>query len=116
MPNYLESQHTCNIISYILSFKIITSYLSTACPKYEKPILNKYDFSSLFVLDINKVFYFCHDLKAIVKHITIQFTTYLLIVAMGVLLVNQACNTHTHRLPDGTVIMHAHPYDKSAEE
>jgi hypothetical protein len=55
-------------------------------------------------------------LKTIVNHITIQVVTYLVICAIGVLLLNTAVYTHTHKLADGTFITHAHPYNKSTDD
>jgi hypothetical protein len=38
-----------------------------------------------------------------------------LIVVVGIHSLNSFFNTHSHRLPDGTVITHAHPYDHSSD-
>ena len=35
---------------------------------------------------------------------------------MGLLVLNKGVYTHTHQLPDGTVYVHAHPYDKQSEK
>ncbi len=34
---------------------------------------------------------------------------------MGMLIANKAVFMHTHRLNDGTIIEHAHPYNKSTD-
>ena len=39
----------------------------------------------------------------------------LLILVMGCLLVNQAIYTHTHVLPDGSLVSHAHPFSKNTD-
>ena len=39
----------------------------------------------------------------------------LLILVMGCLLVNQAIYTHTHVLPDGSLVSHAHPFSKKTD-
>lgn len=44
-----------------------------------------------------------------------KLTTALLIVIMGCLLINQALYTHTHVRPDGSIVSHAHPFNKSQE-
>jgi len=32
---------------------------------------------------------------------------------MGMLIVNKSIFTHTHKLADGTIMIHSHPYDRS---
>ncbi len=44
-----------------------------------------------------------------------KFTIALLIVIMGCLLINQALYTHTHVRPDGSIVSHAHPFNKAQE-
>ncbi|SCD21912.1 putative membrane protein [Proteiniphilum saccharofermentans] len=39
----------------------------------------------------------------------------LLIVVLGLFILNNAVFLHAHRLPDGQVILHAHPYKKSQD-
>lgn len=39
----------------------------------------------------------------------------LLILLMASLLFNQALYTHTHILPDGSIVSHAHPFNKKEE-
>ena len=36
-----------------------------------------------------------------------------LIAVMGMLTLNQSANLHTHILNDGTIVTHAHPYQKA---
>ena len=44
-----------------------------------------------------------------------KFASGLLILVMGSLLVNQALYTHSHVLPDGSIVAHAHPFNKTQE-
>ncbi len=39
----------------------------------------------------------------------------MLILIMGIMLINKAIYTHVHVLPDGSVIVHAHPFSKNTE-
>ena len=39
----------------------------------------------------------------------------MLIVIMGSLLLNQALYTHVHVLPDGSIVSHAHPFQKTQQ-
>ena len=39
----------------------------------------------------------------------------LLIAVLGLFILNNAVFLHAHRLPDGQVILHAHPYKKSQD-
>lgn len=39
----------------------------------------------------------------------------LLIVALGLFILNNAVFLHAHRLSDGQIILHAHPYNKSQD-
>ncbi len=48
-----------------------------------------------------------------VKKIAIQLFACLTISIIGLLLVNNSIFFHTHKLADGTLITHAHPYNKS---
>jgi len=43
-----------------------------------------------------------------------RITLAMLILVMGGLLVNQALYTHTHVMPDGSIVSHAHPFSKNA--
>ncbi len=52
-------------------------------------------------------------MKMSIRNIIIKSTTFLMIGILGMLIANKAIFTHSHRLSDGTVIEHAHPYDKS---
>ncbi len=44
-----------------------------------------------------------------------KLITGLLIVMMGGHLINKALFTHSHLLPDGSIVTHAHPFNKGAE-
>ena len=50
-----------------------------------------------------------------INNIIIKSVAWLVIVIMGILIVNKAVFIHTHRLTDGTVVEHAHPFDKSTD-
>ena len=52
-------------------------------------------------------------MKTAVKNITIKLVTWLVIGMMGMLIANKAVFMHTHKLSDGTVIEHAHPFNKT---
>lgn len=39
--------------------------------------------------------------------------TYLMIGIMGLMIANKALFMHTHKMADGSIIVHAHPYNKS---
>jgi hypothetical protein len=42
-----------------------------------------------------------------------KIITFGMICIMGMLIINNSVFMHTHKLSDGTVIIHSHPYDKS---
>ena len=44
-----------------------------------------------------------------------KITIALLIMIMGCLLINQALYTHMHVLPDGSIVSHTHPFNKTQE-
>ena len=52
-------------------------------------------------------------MKSTVRNITIKFVTLLMIGIMGLFIANKAIFLHDHKLNDGRIIEHAHPYDKS---
>ncbi len=52
-------------------------------------------------------------MKEACKNITIKLVILLLTGVMGLLIANKATFMHVHKLSDGTIIVHAHPYDKS---
>jgi len=54
-------------------------------------------------------------MKTIVNNITIKSVAWLMIGIMGVLVANKAVFVHSHILNDGTIIEHAHPYNKSTD-
>ncbi|MEA3444739.1 MAG: hypothetical protein U9R19_08440 [Bacteroidota bacterium] len=47
------------------------------------------------------------------KNVAIKSVAFLMIGVMGMLVANKAAFMHTHKLNDGTIISHAHPFDKS---
>lgn len=55
-------------------------------------------------------------MRTFVQNIIIKSVVCLLIVLMTLLVVNNALFTHMHRFTDGTVIIHAHPYNKTADK
>ncbi|MCK9451617.1 MAG: hypothetical protein M0Q90_08000 [Bacteroidales bacterium] len=54
-------------------------------------------------------------MKATVKHITLKIVILLMTGVMGLLIANTAIFLHVHKLHDGTIISHAHPYDKESD-
>lgn len=48
-----------------------------------------------------------------VKKITIRIAALVMIVISLMLIANNSVFLHVHHLPDGTVVAHAHPYNKS---
>jgi len=59
--------------------------------------------------------YFAYGMKGSWHRILEKLTIGLLILVMGSLLVNQALYTHNHVLPDGSIVSHAHPFNKTQE-
>ncbi|MBN2610651.1 MAG: hypothetical protein JXB00_03765 [Bacteroidales bacterium] len=47
------------------------------------------------------------------KNTIIRIVAVLLILLTGVVIVNKSLNIHVHRDANGSVFVHAHPYDKS---
>jgi hypothetical protein len=54
-------------------------------------------------------------MKATVKYITLKIVILLMTGVMGLLIANTAIFLHVHKLNDGTIISHAHPYDKESD-
>lgn len=52
-------------------------------------------------------------MRKAVKNITMQFIIYMMIGTIVMLIANKAIFIHVHKLADGTIIIHAHPYNKS---
>ena len=52
-------------------------------------------------------------MKTTVRNITLKALTYLMIGMMGLLITNKAVFMHVHKMGDGIVVIHSHPYDKS---
>lgn len=52
-------------------------------------------------------------MKKSVKNIAIKFIAILMIGSIGMLVSNKSIFMHTHKLADGTIITHSHPYNKS---
>lgn len=48
-----------------------------------------------------------------VKNIIIKFIAFLMIGIMGMFIADRAIFLHSHKLNNGIIITHAHPYDKS---
>jgi len=59
-------------------------------------------------------YYFCFWMKGKAHILFQRITMALLILVMGSMLVNQALYTHTHVMPDGSIVSHAHPFSKNA--
>jgi len=53
--------------------------------------------------------------KTTFKNTTIKAIAFLMIGAMGLFIINKLVFSHLHKLEDGTVIEHAHPYDRSSD-
>ena len=47
------------------------------------------------------------------RDITTKFFTFIMIGLMGMLIANRCIFTHTHILENGSIVFHAHPYDKT---
>ena len=60
-------------------------------------------------------FYFCQFMKMSNRNITIKAVIYLMIAFVIMLMVNKSLFIHTHIMPDGTVVVHAHPYNKTSD-
>ncbi len=52
-------------------------------------------------------------MKTTIRNITIKLVIFLIIGVMGMFIVSKTIFMHAHRLNDGTVIVHTHPYNKS---
>lgn len=57
--------------------------------------------------------YFRRGLKGIIKHILIHAFTWLLVLSMGMVITNKVVFFHVHKLADGKIVTHAHPFNKS---
>jgi len=66
------------------------------------------------MLNHRNQYYFCLWMKRKAQLLYKKITVALLILVMGSLLVNQALYTHTHVMPDGSIVSHAHPFSKNA--
>lgn len=60
-------------------------------------------------------YYFYFRMKGIVHRGWKNVMLGMLFMILGSLLLNQALYTHTHVLPDGSIVSHAHPFNKSQE-
>ncbi len=54
-------------------------------------------------------------MTSFVRNITIKVFSFAVIALMGLLITNNGVFTHSHKLEDGSVVIHAHPYDKSKD-
>ena len=54
-------------------------------------------------------------MNSFVRNIAIKSFTFLMIGVMGLLIANKGLFTHTHKLENGTLVTHAHPYDKKQD-
>ncbi|MBN2272905.1 MAG: hypothetical protein JXR41_03790 [Bacteroidales bacterium] len=52
-------------------------------------------------------------MKKTISHIIIKVTIFFMVGLMGMLIANKAIFTHSHQLKDGTIVNHAHPYNRS---
>lgn len=49
------------------------------------------------------------------KHISFKTVALLMVTVIAMLTFNQSVNIHTHKLDDGTIVSHAHPYNKTSD-
>ena len=49
------------------------------------------------------------------KHIRLKSVALLLVAVIAMLTFNQSVNLHSHKLADGTIVSHAHPYNKTSD-
>ncbi|MEA3494845.1 MAG: hypothetical protein U9R42_02300 [Bacteroidota bacterium] len=54
-------------------------------------------------------------MKRLVKHIRIKFISYLLLAGFILFLFNNVIFFHSHILPNGEIITHAHPFSKKTD-
>lgn len=54
-------------------------------------------------------------MNSAIKNIITKITSFALIAFMGLLLANKGIYTHTHKLINGYVYTHAHPYNKTTD-
>ncbi|MEA3317535.1 MAG: hypothetical protein U9R54_06220 [Bacteroidota bacterium] len=47
------------------------------------------------------------------KNIIIKISSFLLIGMIALLIANKTFYLHTHKLSDGTIVIHSHPYEKT---
>jgi len=52
-------------------------------------------------------------MNKIVTELTKKIVPFILLGMMGLLIANKSAYIHTHKLADGSLVTHAHPYDKS---
>ncbi|MFA6999452.1 MAG: hypothetical protein WC198_09880 [Victivallaceae bacterium] len=50
-----------------------------------------------------------------IKNIATKLVIFLMISIMGMFIANQALFVHAHKMADGTIVQHAHPYHKSED-
>lgn len=58
---------------------------------------------------------FLARVKTIFKHKILRLIAGLLVLAVCLFIVNNVVFLHPHKLPDGNIIVHAHPYNKSQD-
>jgi hypothetical protein len=51
-----------------------------------------------------------------IKNIVSRVFAFLLIGAVFIFVISRTANLHIHKLADGTVIVHSHPYDKTTDD
>jgi len=70
----------------------------------------------LFLMRLNKKFiYFCADMTRFVNKTSIRVFAILHLSLMSMMILDKAFFLHTHKLNDGTIIVHAHPYNKTSD-
>ncbi len=64
---------------------------------------------------VSKKFIFFVTVKAIFRNRIQKLVAWLLILAVGLCIVDNVVFLHSHKLSNGQIIIHAHPYDKSQD-
>lgn len=49
------------------------------------------------------------------ENISLKSVALLMVTVIAMLTFNQSVNLHTHQLADGTIVSHAHPYNKTSD-
>jgi hypothetical protein len=58
---------------------------------------------------------FLANVKTTFRNIVQKLVVGLLLISVGLLIVNNVVFVHTHKMSDGKILIHAHPYNKSQD-